>query len=262
MAGQTSQTSSSDEPRRRVRLFDTLRGISVFSMVLFHLAYDMVFFYGIGADVWFSSALIPLWRASISWTFLIIAGAMCTFSQNNFKRAALYLGVALAIYIVTSLIDASVMISFGIIYCMAACTLIAAILGLLGFSPKGYGWAAAFFIVFLMLLELPQGTISLFGVTLLELPRSLYHVGALSWLGIPGIDFISADYYPLLPYLFLFLAGWSCGLMWQEEGYTNPLWDSSIRPFDFLGRHALPIYIIHQPLLLLICRLIFIAIGR
>lgn len=262
MAGQTSQASSSSGPRRRIRLFDTLRGAAVLSMILFHLVYDMVFFYGIGADVWAASPLVPLWRASISWLFLFIAGAMCTFSRNNFKRAALYLGVALAIYIATSLIDASVTISFGIIYCMGACTLAAALLAQLGFSPKGYGWAASFLIVFLMLLALPQGKISLFGITLLELPRSLYHAGGLSWLGIPGTDFISADYYPLLPYLFLFLAGWSCGLVWREEGYTSPLWDSSIGPLGFLGRHALPIYIIHQPLLLLICQLISRAIGR
>ncbi|RVU98359.1 DUF1624 domain-containing protein [Coriobacteriales bacterium OH1046] len=255
-------TPSSNAGYRRIRLFDTLRGASVLSMMLFHLAYDMVFFYGIGSDAWFSSPLIPFWRSSISWSFLAIAGAMCTFSRSNFKRAALYLGVALAIYAATSLIDAGMAISFGIIYCMGACTLAVAILSCLGFAPKGYGWAASFLIAFLMLLTLPQGRISLFSITLLELPGSLYHTGALSWLGIPGVDFVSADYYPLLPYLFLFLAGWSCGLVWKEGGYADPLWDFSIKPFDFLGRHALPIYVMHQPLLLLVCQLVSGAIGR
>ena len=42
-----SQIDSANAPRKRVRLFDTLRGFSVVSMVLFHFYYDLVFFIGI-----------------------------------------------------------------------------------------------------------------------------------------------------------------------------------------------------------------------
>ncbi len=262
MSHQHEQSPNANAPHQRVRLFDTIRGFSVVSMVLFHFYYDLVFLIGIVPTSAFFTLAVDIWRASISWTFLLIAGVMCTFSRNNLKRAAVYGAVAIAIYVVTSFIDKSVEISFGIIYCMAACTLVAAILMRLSFSPKGYLWAAAFFIVFLILLKLPSGTISVFGTELLRIPRGIYESGWLSWLGLPGVDFMSADYYPLLPYLFLYLAGWSLGLTWKQSGYTQSFWGFSIAPLEFIGAHALPVYVLHQPALLGISQLVLLAIGR
>lgn len=257
-----SHGDPTDAPRRRVRLFDTVRGFSVVSMVLFHFYYDLVFFIGVVPTSAFFTPAVDIWRASISWTFLFIAGAMVTFSKSNFKRAGLYLAVAVAIYVVTSFIGKDVEISFGIIYCMGACTLIAALLEAAGFKPKGWGWTAAFIIAFLLLLGLSRGSIGIFGVEIAHIPRAVYEGGMLSWLGLPGVDFISADYYPLLPYLFLYLTGWSFALRLQETGYSHPVWGFSIRPLEFIGRHALPIYVLHQPVLLGASQLISIAIGR
>lgn len=252
----------SGAPHGRVRLFDTLRGFSVISMVLFHFYYDLVFLIGIVPTTAFFVPAVDIWRASISWTFLVIAGAMCTFSRNNFKRAGVYLAVALAVYLVTSFIGKDVEISFGIIYCMGACTLIAAVLSHVGFKPDGLGWVALFFAIFLLLLDISHGSISIFGIHLLDVPRSLYLFGGLSWLGFPGIDFVSADYYPILPYLFLYLTGWSLGIYWGKRGYSAPIWRFSIEPLEIVGRYALPIYVLHQPVLLGISQLIFYAIGR
>lgn len=257
-----SQIDSANAPRKRVRLFDTLRGFSVVSMVLFHFYYDLVFFIGIVPTTAFFTTAVDIWRASISWTFLFIAGAMVTFSKSNLKRAGLYLAVAAAIYLVTSFIGKDVEISFGIIYCMGACTLIAALLQMAGFKPDGWGWIAAFLIAFLLLLGLHRGSIGCFGIEIARIPRAVYEGGMLSWLGLPGVDFISADYYPLLPYLFLYLTGWSCALRWQRSGYSHPVWGFSIRPLEFIGRHALPIYVLHQPVLLGISQLISVAVGR
>ncbi len=231
-------------------------------MVLFHAVYDLVFIAGVIPSNLFFTTPVNIWRASISWTFLLIAGAMCTFSRSNYRRAGIYLIVALGIYRVTSLIDASVEISYGIIYCMGFCTLFAACLSSLGFSPQGYAWAAAFFIAFLLALSVPNGAISLFGIQIARIPRAIYHTGLFSWLGFPGPDFISADYYPPIPYFFLYLAGWSLGLTWKREGYTHPLWRFSIAPLEAVGRYALPIYVLHQPVLLLVAHVISIAIGR
>ena len=257
-----SHIDSANAPRQRVRLFDTLRGFSVVSMVLFHFYYDLVFFIGIVPTSACFTLAVDIWRASISWTFLFIAGAMVTFSKNNIKRACLYLAVAAAIYIVTSFIGKDVEISFGIIYCMGACTLIAALLEMAGFRPEGWGWIAAFIVVFLLLLGLSRGSIGLFGWEIVRIPRAVYEGGMLSWLGLPGVDFISADYYPLLPYLFLYLTGWSCALRWQKMGFSHRVWGFSIRPLEFIGRHALPIYVLHQPVLLGISQLISVAVGR
>ena len=231
-------------------------------MVLFHLYYDLVFIAALVPSQYFFTPAVDVWRATISWTFLLIAGAMCTFSRNNFKRAGVYLGVALAVYSVTSFIGKDVEISFGIIYCMGFCTLVCACLSAVGFEPKGAGWIAAFLLIFLITLEVPRGSLSLFGTHIAAVPREIYFSGNFSWLGFPGIDFVSADYYPPIPYLFLYMAGWSLGLKLKDEGYRSPIWDLSIKPLELVGRYALPIYVLHQPVLLLVSQLIAAAVGR
>ena len=46
-----------------------------------------------------------IWRASISWVFLFIAGWMCTLSRNNIKRAAKYALAALVVWLATTLVS-------------------------------------------------------------------------------------------------------------------------------------------------------------
>ena len=80
----------------RIGVFDVARGAAVISMVLFHLCYDLAFIGNVELP-WFSSPLLDVWRASISWTFLFVAGCMCPLSRSNLRRALQYGAVALLI---------------------------------------------------------------------------------------------------------------------------------------------------------------------
>ncbi|MDM8271009.1 heparan-alpha-glucosaminide N-acetyltransferase [Thermophilibacter provencensis] len=249
----TSDTSPSDAPQSgRVGIFDLLRGFSVVSMVLFHLCYDLKFLGGVEL-AWFEPPLQDIWRCSISWTFLAIAGCMFTFSRSNLRRALQYGGVALAIWVVTSVASVDTPISFGIIYCMAACTLVTELLRRLGVTPRGYAAAGALFVAFLALQGLSDGTV-LFGTVVM--PSEAYRSELLSWLGLPGPGFSSGDYYPLLPYLLVYLLGVALGNAWRSRGYPEWARNAHFAPLSFVGRHALAIYVLHQPLLLVLCGLL------
>ena len=252
--GASGARSESQPGGSRVGVFDLVRGLSVVSMVAFHLCYDLKFI--MGADLpWFAPPLQDVWRASISWTFLFVAGCMCAHSKDNLRRAGEYGAVALAIWAVTSVAAVDVPISFGIIYCMAACTLVAWVLGRLGALPRGPIAAAALFLVFLALQGLREGYVGL-GALSLELPPGLYETSALAWLGLPGGSFASGDYYPLLPYLALYLAGAAMGAFWKERGYPDWARRARVAPLNFVGRHALVVYVAHQPVLLALAMLI------
>ena len=238
----------------RIELFDLLRGFSVVSMVLFHLCYDLRFI--VGADLaWFAPPLQDVWRCSISWTFLFVAGCMCPLSRSNLRRAANYGLVALAIWVVTTLVAVDVPISFGIIHCKAACTLVAALLSRAGALPRGWAAAAVLFVAFLALLRLPDGAVGL-GPLSVELPKELYATPWLSWLGLPGAGFSSGDYYPLLPYLLLYLTGAALGTAWAEKGYPTWAREAAFAPLNLIGRHALVVYVAHQPVILGLCALL------
>ena len=113
--------------QKRITIFDTVRGFTMISMAGFHACYDLVYLYGWDMP-WFTQTVFQdIWRASISWIFLFIAGWMCTLSRNNAKRAAKYAAAALVVWIATTLVSVDDSVNFGIIYCMAACTAVAAV---------------------------------------------------------------------------------------------------------------------------------------
>jgi uncharacterized membrane protein len=234
----------------RIGVFDAIRGFSVISMVLFHLCYDLRFLAGVNL-AWFAPPLQDIWRASISWTFLFVAGCMCSLSRNNLKRGLMYGAVAVAIYAVTAFADVDTPISFGIIFCMSACTLVAWLLEKLHCIPQGPAAAAVLIVCFVIFLGIPSGTMGV-GPLSLELPKSLYSLPGLAWLGIPGPGFESGDYYPLLPYALMYLAGASIGSWLTDRDYPRWAQDAYVPVLNFVGRHALVVYVIHQPILLLL----------
>lgn len=242
--------SSKADRHKRIGVFDAIRGFSVISMVLFHLCYDLRFL--AGADLsWFAPPLQDIWRASISWTFLFVAGCMCPLSRSNLRRGLAYGTVALAVYVVTIIAAVDVPISFGIIYCMSVCTLVAWLLGKLHCLPQGPIAAAVLFILFILLLGFSSGTIGI-GPLSLALPHALYEAPGLAWLGIPGPGFSSGDYYPLVPFVFMYLAGASMGAWFEERGYPRWACRAHVPVLNLVGRHALLVYVVHQPVLLLL----------
>lgn len=233
---------------RRLTFFDVLRGFSVISMILFHLCYDLSEVFDIPLS-WFESPLQDIWRASISWTFIFIAGFMSTYSRNNWRRGSKLLGVAALIWVITSIVAVDEPINYGIIFCIGSCSLIAAWVDEKLGIPNSTALGVVLFIFFVLTLPMAQGTL---GVPPLawKLPSWLYDYDVLSFLGFPGPTFVSGDYYPLLPYVFLFLCGVTASKITQKRSYPNWVYSVSCKPLEWFGKHALPIYLLHQPVLM------------
>ena len=71
-----------------------------------------------------------------------------------------------------------------------------------------------------------------------------------------GPSFFSSDYFPLIPWLFLFICGW---FFWRfiKEHEWDGVFRFNIPVLSFIGRYSLIIYMAHQPILYLICAAIF-----
>lgn len=179
--------------QKRITIFDTVRGFTMISMAGFHACYDLAYLYGWDMP-WFTQTVFQdIWRASISWVFLFIAGWMCTLSRNNIKRAAKYALAALVVWLATTLVSVDDSVNFGIIYCMAACTGIVALTDpvLKKISAR---WGMSLCLV-------------MFALTW-SIPKTIYPVPYLAWLGFPSPGFVSGDYYPIIPFIFMYLAGY------------------------------------------------------
>lgn len=247
-------STSQQQQQQRLYTLDLLRGLTIVSMVIFHGCYDLSVIQGKFLP-FFQPPYQDICRASISWTFLLIAGISCALSRNNLYRFLRYGALSLAIFVATSLAAIDTPINFGIIFCMAASTFIAWIVEQSMLSKQGQLLQLVLCLVlFVIFLPVNSGFLG-GGVLKVALPAALYQYDWLSWLGFPGPHFFSGDYYPLLPYSLLYMAGAHLGWFWKQRGF--PVWLSSLRisGLEWVGRHPLEIYILHQPLLLLVLQL-------
>ena len=76
-----------------------------------------------------------------------------------------------------------------------------------------------------------------------------------AWLGLLYPSYSSADYFPLLPYLGFFLLGAVLGrLLYAKKKSLLPQWETTwvFRALRWCGRHSLILYLLHQPLLMLL----------
>ena len=115
---------------------------------------------------------------------------------------------------------------------------------------------AVFFILFALTYNLRNRTLGFFTIALMRLPDALFQYKWLSFIGFLSKDFTSGDYFPLIPFLFLFWFGY---YLWKWIAARG--WDTAftrkIPVLDLIGRHSLLIYLVHQPLLYGICWLLF-----
>ena len=254
-----SDTPCPSDDRGRVYLFDAIRGFSVASMVCFHMTYDLVFLWGFEAP-WFYGLCQDIWRNSISWTFLFLAGIMCHYSRNNASRSLKLLVLSALIFTATSIAAIDTPINFGIIFCLGSCGLIAwsieccgglelsdnkcLLLGLLSLT------------LFAICLHVPNGYITT-PLGSYPIPRIMYSSDLFSWAGLPGPGFSLGDYYPILPYLFMYLAGFLFGNPIKQQIELSSLPPIRCKALELLGRHALLVYIVHQPIILILLTLCF-----
>lgn len=83
----------------------------------------------------------------------------------------------------------------------------------------------------------------------LALPQALYAGYTTAYLGFMPKSFFSTDYFPLLPWLFLFWAGYFLHHLLGRERLA-PLRRSVCPPLGWMGRHSLVLYLLHQPVIL------------
>ena len=99
-----------------------------------------------------------------------------------------------------------------------------------------------------------------FGSLRLWLPQTLYVNYATAYFGFYPLWFYSTDYFALLPWLFLFWAGYFlCGIVGRQR--MEPLRRSVCPPLGWLGRHSLLLYLLHQPVIYGVLLVVFRVLG-
>ena len=239
----------------RYRLLDTIRALAIVNMVAYHFCYDLFVVYDLDSSFLFSTPA-RIWERLICCTFILVSGMTLNLSRRAYRRGLIVNACGVAITLATWLLMPSEIILFGVLNLIgAAMILVYALRAPLSRISPVPGSILSFGL-FALTYGVPNGFLGLFDLQLLKLPDFLYSTPYLAFFGFPEASFRSSDYFPLLPWIFLFLSGW---YLWRAipKDARQRIFTKGCRPLDFFGRHSLLIYLIHQPLLFGICYLIF-----
>ena len=216
------------DPTRRERFLDAWRGLAVLVMLFWHLAWDLAEFGVFPKQAMFDPPMAAL-RYFIIGSFVLLSGISCRYSRSNTRRGMKTLLCALAVSAAMYCVNDPVW--FGTLHLLGCCMLFYAAFGERFEKLPPARTALACMVLFAFFLVLTD--------------RIRIATPGLWAFGFRTRQFYSADYYPLFPWLFLFLAGSIVGGKLRpgvlDEGRTFPAW------LQWLGRKALWIYMLHQP---------------
>lgn len=237
-------------PAGRLWEVDVARTLAIGMMVVYHAAYDIDL---LGPEV----DIDPFdggWRAlqvATGSAFLFVVGVSLAIAngrsrarglsgwpvyRRHLRRAGEVAAAALLVTVATRVALGDDYVRFGILHCIAVAMLVLPLL-----VPLGW-WNAAL-----------AGAVLAAGWVVRDLPAS--DVPGLLVLGVPAAGGAGVDWYPLLPWLAPALLGLAVGLALYPSGrrgawgrrMPEPRWASVA---GLPGRHALPIYLAHQLLLI------------
>ena len=218
----------------RIWELDALRGLCILGMVAVHLVFDLQIPTGK------AFAFVQNWGGVL---FFLLSGLCATLGSRPVRRGAVVLGAGLICTAVTlagralGMLPDYMIIRFGVLHCLGLCMLL---------------WPVFRKLPVWLLAVLGAGFAAL-GIYLTKCV--MVEFSGFAWLGLLYPSYSSADYFPLLPYLGFFLLGAVLGrLLYAKKESLLPQWENIwvFRALRWCGGHSLVLYLLHQPLLMLL----------
>ena len=225
-------------------------------MLGMHFLYDVNVVFGKEPD-WYLRPGVRLWQQCICWSFILIAGFCFHFGKaHNLRRGIFLNACGLVITLVTLIAVPSEAIWFGILNFMGCAILLTIPLEKLLKKLSPAAGIILSFVLFLLFRHVESGFLGV-APFLYRLPERLYRFRSLAPLGFPDPLFRSSDYFPMLPWYFLFLCGWNLGRLFRKNAHWQRVARLKVPLLSALGRRTIWVYMLHQPVLFGICLLLF-----
>lgn len=223
---------------KRIDLIDSVRGFCVIGMVIYHFMYDLTAFLNVPSYILYNPIMNFL-QVFFAGTFIALCGVSSNLSKNNKKRGYKLALVAIVITIATYFVNNTVYVVFGIIHFLAFCVIT-------------YGFVEKQFKKLKLNWIFPVIMLALFIIVRQILNNTVFYIKGLSILGFTNINFVSSDYFPILPWIFLFYLGVYLGDRLKKGLFPSWVYTVKCKLLSKIGKHSLAIYILHQPILMVI----------
>ncbi len=228
----------------RIFFLDEMRALALIGMVIYHAAYDLYAIFGLDFD--FYSTGWDTLQMAVCCTFIVIAGISSRLTKNALKHGLVVLGCGILMTVFTYFFMRSQTIWFGVLHFLGCSMIIYHLFRKSVKKAPALLGAVISFGIYLAFYGIASGTV-LFGNV--AVPENLYFSNFLAIIGLPGPGFRSADYFPLLPWFFLFLSGCFIGKYFKERKIPDFMMNKHSDFLCKIGSNTLVIYIIHQPII-------------
>lgn len=243
--------------KKRFPLLDSIRGVVLVSMILYHATWNFVYIYGRDWK-WFGSKGAYLWQQSICWTFILLSGFCFSLGKRHVKSGVMVFISGALVSLVTILVMPQNKVVFGVLTCIGSCILLVTLGEKLLNKIPAYIGTMFSFALFLLTKNINNGYLGFKEGVYLILPEELYGNYFTTYLGFPFRGFYSTDYFSLFPWLFLFLTGfYVCKIADKKKVWNVDLLQWKIPLVSWLGRRSLLIYLLHQPVIFALQELLF-----
>lgn len=233
-------------PNARWPWLDGWRGVAVAAMAIYHFIWDLAYFHFVPGSA-LRSPLFALFGHAIACGFLAIAGfSLAIASRPNLDlrkfsfRLAKIVAAALLVTLATWFAFPQTFVSFGILHCIAAASILS-----------------------LAFVRMPFWLTTLAGAIVFALGVAVAHPSFDAfngWLGLGERIPLTNDWRPIFPWAGAMLLGFAFGQFALARGLFHKSLTPPPRALQFAGRHSLIIYLAHQPLLFALVWLAALAI--
>jgi len=213
--------------KKRIWEVDALRFIAIILMLIYHLVFDLKEY--LNVDVNYEEFHWYIIGISSAIIFMFISGVSSGLSKNPIKRGVQVLACGMLVTLVSFIFFKDMYIRFGILHFLGVCMII---------SPA--------------LRKMDNLTLLLIGlacvITGIYIENITINIPYLLLLGFKYRGFHSFDYYPLIPYLSVYILGILVFRNYYKERksiFKKELYSNFIRK---ISEKSLFIYLIHQPI--------------
>lgn len=236
--------SETTEPKGagRIQILDILRGVAILAMVVFHIAWDLYYFGYSPVDVTTEPRWVIFQKTILS-SFMLLVGASLVLAHGKgirwrpfLRRFGVLVGAALLVTAGTYWMFPEYFVFFGVLHAIALFSLLALpLIGLDGRVILGLGVAVV--------------------AASFAYSDPAFTQRSLAWIGFWPVSPPTSDVVPIFPWFGVVVIGMGLMQIAIDIGFVERLramrsGEPALRGLAVLGRWSLPIYVLHQPLII------------
>ena len=204
----------------RYHILDNIRGLTFISMFVFHTCWDLANMFGVNLP-WFNSIIGYVWQQSILWMFILLSGFCWGLGHQQAKRGVIVFAAGALVSAVTMAVMPEDPVIFGVLTFMGTAMIVLCPFKVQLKSIPALPALVVCLVLFAITRDIPFGYLGFESWHIVALPGDPYANLTTAFFGFQPASFISSDYVPFIPWIFLYLTGFLAFRAWPRKTVSD-----------------------------------------